>query len=540
MKMKRMISSLLVIVMLCSLLTGCGGNTGGNGGNGKKAGTLKVGVPQKVSVTDYEDNAYTKYIEENTGVDIEFVFFSSTASEYQQQLALMASSKEEFPDVMMGFVGLGSRTVNQYGEDGYFIDLTDLIDKHADTYKEQYNKLSDEVKALVDLRTTSADTGCIYSMPLVTQVLIDNIQSLCFINQTWLDKVGMQQPKTIDELYTVLKAFSTKDPNGNGIADELPMLGLDMIINYVVNAYIYYEQSHPWNIDDGVASAPFITDEYREALKTLNKLCVEGLYSDLSFTVTSSTELKNLHTPATGTANVGVWCGHPSNKTNTTSPILDEYVALAPLAAETDKGGYLVVSEDTVLLGTFITKDCEDPELAMKFIDFFYEDETVRRGRHGEKDVDWEEGSGMDIYGNEVSTVVLNEQAFFEGSQTWSLNMCGIHTPENYNCVSADNNEAGARTTKLLKESYEMISQYPLKAETVRNLEYTTEEDAVKEQYESTITNYVREQTKLFIMGSIDINSDTDWNSYVKQIDELHMKDVLAVKQSAYDRVNGK
>ncbi len=116
----------------------------------------------------------------------------------------------------------------------------------------------------------------------------------------------------------------------------------------------------------------------------------------------------------------------------------------------------------------------------------------------------------------------------------------GIHTPENYNCVSAEDNEAGKRTAKLLQGSYDLISQYPLKEETVRNLEYNAEEDDVKEQYESTLTNYVREQTKLFIMGTIDINSDADWNAYIKQIEELNLKGVLGIKQSAYDRANAK
>lgn len=339
MKTKKLISVLLLLVMVCTLTTGCG--TNGTGGGTAKGGKLKVGIPQKVSVSDYEDNAYTNYIEENTGVEIEFVYFSSTASEYKQQLALMASSNEAFPDVIMGFNGLGTRSVNQYGEDGYFLDLTDLIEKHGDSFQEQYNNLADKVKELVDLRMTSPDDGCIYGMPLVTQVLIDNIQSLCFINQTWLDKVGMAVPTTVDELYNVLKAFATKDPNGNGIADELPMLGGDDIINYVLNAYTYYEQAHPWNIENGSIYAPFITDEYREAVRTMNKLCKEGLFSDLSFTVTSNTELKNLYTPASGTATVGVICGHPSTKTNTTSAILDEYVALPPLSAADRKGRIL-------------------------------------------------------------------------------------------------------------------------------------------------------------------------------------------------------
>ena len=71
--MKKIVASLLTIIMLCGLLTGCGGSKKDEVEGGK----LVVGIPQKISVTDYEENAFTKYLEENTGVKIEFMFFSS-------------------------------------------------------------------------------------------------------------------------------------------------------------------------------------------------------------------------------------------------------------------------------------------------------------------------------------------------------------------------------------------------------------------------------------------------------------------------------
>lgn len=535
--MKRWISGFMVLMMLCGLLTGCGTDTQSSAKGGK---TLKVGIPQKASVSDYDENAYTKYIEENTGVNIEFVYFSSKASEYKQQLALTASSNDELPDVLLGFTGMGTTAANQYGEDGYFLELTDLIEKHADAYKAHYAELDERSKELVDLKMINQNDGKIYGMPLATQVLIDHIQSLLFINQTWLDAVGMSIPTTVDELYTVLKAFATRDPNKNGIADEIPMLGGTMISDYVINAYTYYEESHPYNVENGTVYAPYKTNEFREALKMLNRMCEEGLYSDMSFTVTANTDLKNLYTPASGTATVGIIAGHPSNKTDTSNAILDEYVALSPLGDKTGKGGYLVVSEDVVYISSFITKDCEDPELAMEFIDFFYEDETIKRGRHGERDVDWKEGSGMDIYGNEVTTVIINDQAFFDGSQTWGINACGIHTADNYNNVSSEGNEAQERSSRLLAGSYALIDQYPIKEDSVRNLQYTTEEEDIKEQYESTLHNFVKEQINLFIMGTKDIESDAAWNAYLKQIDEINFSDILNIKQSAYDRINKK
>ena len=537
MKMKRMMSVMLVFIMLCGVMTGCKKKKADNSMEG---GKISVGLPQNVKIEDYDNNAFTNYIEQNTGADIDFVFFSNSAGEYKQQLALMAAANEELPDVLIGFSGLGSRTVTQYGQDGYFLELNDLIDEYAVNYKKQYDAMNDRAKQLVERKIVDADSGSIYGMPKVGQVIVDSIQSLVFINQNWLDAVNMKAPTNTDELRAVLKAFATQDPNGNGKKDEIPMLGSDGLVNYMINAYIYYEASHPYNVEqNGKVYAPYITNEYRSALKYMNELMDEGLYSDLSFTTTSNSEIKNLYTPSNGTAKVGIIVGHPSSKTNTNSAVLDEYVALAPLSDKTGKGGYIVVSEDIVTLDAFITKDCENPEFAMKFLDFFYADETVTRARHGEKDVDWKEGSGMDIYGNEVKVVVVNGQAFFEGTKTWGRNVLSIQTPMNYNNCAQAVSESETRVAKLLKPAYDYSQTYPIKENTVRSLEYTTAEDLEREQYESALLNYVKEQTKYFVMGELNPNSDSDWNAYVKQIEEIGLKKMLDVQQSAYDRTHG-
>ena len=37
-----------------------------------------------------------------------------------------------------------------------------------------------------------------------------------YIRKDWLEKLGLEEPKTVDELYNVLVTFRDKDPNGNG------------------------------------------------------------------------------------------------------------------------------------------------------------------------------------------------------------------------------------------------------------------------------------------------------------------------------------
>ena len=108
---KRIISLILVVIMLCSLLAGCGGNGGGS----KASNKLTVGINQNSNITSFDDNAFTKYLEETVGVDIEFVYYSSAGSEAIQQLALTASAGKPLPDVILGFHEMSQYVVNQYG-----------------------------------------------------------------------------------------------------------------------------------------------------------------------------------------------------------------------------------------------------------------------------------------------------------------------------------------------------------------------------------------------------------------------------------------
>ena len=43
------------------------------------------------------------------------------------------------------------------------------------------------------------------------------------LRKDWIDKLGLKVPVTMEEWHAVLTAFRTRDPNGNGKADEIPM-----------------------------------------------------------------------------------------------------------------------------------------------------------------------------------------------------------------------------------------------------------------------------------------------------------------------------
>ena len=531
---KRLISMVLVAVMVLGVFAGCSKKETSGG-----SGVLTVGVPQNASITSYEDNALTKYIEEQTGIDLQFEFFSTGAGEQTQQLTLMCSGNEKLPDVLVGFISMASSTYNQFGEDGFFIDLTDLIDKYGVNYKEQMSKLSKEEQKTIKEVGTNANTGAFYGMPLYSSTTVcDYMQNQMVINKAWLDAVGMGVPTNIDELYNVLKAFKEKDPNGNGKDDEIPALSSG-IWNYIINAFVYYDAENSINITDGKAWDPAETDEFRQALIYLNKLVGEGLLSELSFTA-GATDVKTLVSGSGTNARVGMWCGHPELSTSVSTKVLDQYVALPPLQAATPLGGYGVQRPNSLIYSAFITKDCKDTETAMKFLDFFYQDEVVTRARHGEKGVDWKEGSGETSFNTTSTIEIINPNALHSGNSTWGHNNHGILTPDNYLSIAQTGTGRWAECARLLKENTDTMMNFKKPAEVAVNLVYTEKEYNKIIDIKGPRNSFVNESISLFSIGEQDPSDDAQWNKYLKTLEEYENSELVKACQSAYKRQQGK
>ena len=532
--MKRIISTLLVFVMLLGTLTGCGGKKVNVEELPEGTVMLTVGIPQRSTVSDYDENAFTKYLEETANVEIEFVGFSSSTQEYRQQLALMCSANEPLPDVILGF-DMSHYLANQYGEDGYFIDLTGYIDAYAPNYKEQLKKLDDKTVKYIEEKGKHLETGSQFGMPRVTCEVTDDLQSMMYINQTWLDNLGLQAPTTIEELKTVLQAFKTQDPNKNGEADEIPLIGKEGIMNYLINAFVLYDQNN-FNVTDGKVWDPVVTDEFRQALIFANGLVNDGLYSKLSFSITSDTEYKTLISPTEGDSKVGIFVGHHERMTNANTDALSHFTALPALSDATGKGGYTVTADPSVNWMGFITKDCAYPAAAMKFLDTFYMDETMAIQRHGEKDVDWVEEEGKTPYGTDAHIKVINSEAFFSGNSTWCHNTLGIMTHWNYLAINQEGEGRLAESSRLQKELWAVMNDGKAPKEKAANLVYTDEEYAVREEKAGTVDSYILSESTLFVSGEKNPTDDAAWNEFLDTLKEIGRNDLLKVCQSAYSR----
>ena len=530
--MKKIICMILVMCMLLGTVSGCGKSK--TSGDSK---TLTIGMPSSVTVEDYNTNGLTVYIEKELGIDLEFVIYGS-GSDAVNQLVLECAGNEELPDVLWGFTALSTNKMNELGEGGYILDLTELIDKYADTFKMQMENLTKEEQDRIWQTGTDQNNDCFYGMPLYSAVDVgDYLQNMMTINQTWLDAVGMSAPTTTEELYQVLKAFKTQDPNGNGEDDEIAMLSTNIWL-YVMNAFVYYDKENPLNVTDGQIWSPVITNEFREGIKFLNRLYKEDLLDDLTFTA-SSAEIKTMVSGEGTEAEVGVWCGHPSLVTNTYCEILDQYKALEPLSAATDKGGYGVRWPNDLYYCGFITKDCEEEKLetAMKFLDFLYTDEAVTRARFGVKDADWEfsDEAGTSVDGSESYIKVLNPNASSSGNTQWGVVGPKIYTPSNYLAIAPEGTDRAGAANRLVKEHTSIMKTMKQPNETTTGIIFNKEQQERLDEIESSIGSYTTECVSLFVTGSMNINSDSDWQSYLDTLEEYSLSEQIKIYQQAYD-----
>lgn len=150
---------------------------------------------------------------------------------------------------------------------GAFWDLTDKLDKYPNL------KPADARTAL-----NSSINGKIYGLYRMRPLL----RSAIVIRKDWLKKVGLEEPKTIDDFYQIAKAFTEKDPDGNGKKDTYGLIIPKWPGNYAsASPYdvieTWFGAPNGYGERDGKVVPGFDTPEFIEANKWLKKMVDEGL-----------------------------------------------------------------------------------------------------------------------------------------------------------------------------------------------------------------------------------------------------------------------
>ena len=339
--MKKFISILcLIAIVIGSLsLAGCKDNSAE-----KDSISIAIMAPDVVaSEGTAESNRWTKYIAEQTGLDITWVAVPQSDMKTKLNTLLAAG---EAPDM---FVEYSNAYFQGLVFDGMLMELDDLIEKHSTEYKKYIEENS-------DLKTWTMLDGKTYAF--TNRRPADNI--LCFgmwIRQDWLDKLNLKAPTTIDEFVEVAKAFKTLGD------DIVPLAYPYQFINTIYDAHAqWYENADKSGLEYGV-----VTDRYADSIEMLKRFYDEGIVDKEYFVDKGGSNQYELWNSGKAGIIFSDW-GSSVNQTLLTNDPSANPVPLEAFSTKYGTNGMYV--EAPPQLYVMMNKDCKNPEAGMKLIDW--------------------------------------------------------------------------------------------------------------------------------------------------------------------------
>ncbi|MDR1301503.1 MAG: extracellular solute-binding protein [Treponema sp.] len=496
----------------------------------KNTVSLRIGVEQNAMVEDFETNWMTRQVEEKGNYNLSFELYPTGEMNQKLELMVMAGGTD-LPDVLIGG-GFNLASITKYGQAGMLVPLNDYYKNSAYWINESINDLNyDPIKYI-----TSYD-GNIYGM-FATGLSVNNEYSPAriMIYEPWLQKLGLAMPQSTGEFLAVLRAFRDRDPNGNGLKDEIPLMGNrdNMGTNYLyamMMPFIYTQQNF-WMINNGKIDVPFNKPGWREGLRYTKQLVDEGLLSPLSFTQ-DNVQLFAVVSP--DPPKVGSFVGISGSRLGANDIKRSQYVILPPL--EGPVGRQALWTPQLPSIRMLITKNCKTPESAFMMGDFLGREDMSVAQYYGEKDVDWlppgpNEKGYWDDYGYKAQArpilkwgTLQNKHWAGNGPQIRGMKWAGadIATDDPYDMV--------APLGRTIGPAIQFANRNP-----IVGLIYNEQEQEIMNDLYTTITTYVQESFARFATG--DLNIDRDWDSYVAEFDKMSLQDVIKATQSAWDRMN--
>lgn len=252
------------VISLVFLLTGC--STYDQQAN--NAVTFPKGSAQEPFPISFMTIAFTndpataespvvKKIEEYTNTKLNLIWVNNSSYEDEMNLALSSGT---LPNVIL--IPSKSSSVISAAKSGAFWDI--------EPYLGDYKNLRQANTTV--LKNISID-GRIYGLPRMRTLGRYGI----IYREDWLENVGLSEPKTINEFYNMLKAFTKNDPDKNGKNDTYGMILTNANISFDI-MQTWFGVPKSWGIkDDGSLIPAHLTDGYKEALKFFRRLYAEKL-----------------------------------------------------------------------------------------------------------------------------------------------------------------------------------------------------------------------------------------------------------------------
>lgn len=581
MKIKKIAALAMSSILSITILAGCGSSSNNSDTSGGGTSTestqgevaesgLKVNeieFPLKEKLTfdvfvyasatgggTYQNNYVTDWLEKKTNIHLNFVY-DLDGDDAKTKLNLIMTDPNSMPDIFLA-TNWSKAEVQSYGEQGLILPLNKYLED-APNWNAS-NEVSPERKA--DL---TMNDGKIYTYGNENECYWCNRQDRMYIYKPWIDSLnGGHMPETTDELYEYLQKVKTMDPNGNGVADEIPLTGYiggwatDPTV-YLTNAFLYcrnpLSNTNPTVaagliVNDGQIEYQVMKEEYHDALRYMNKLFKEGLMDSQTFTqddaqykaiLDNEENLVAIHAGGMFFAGQTEYFAREEGRWS-------DWVPLEPVAGP-EGVRYAARGRDNFFGSAvgILSKNCEYPEIAVAMFDLLASEEGTRVQSFGPEGLGWQkvtEGQSL-----EGTIPPAYESLYIPEDYDWIGN--GYKQDYGKNYTWASDASLRSRTQKTYDEQKvnDYVLQYKLTLDAryyepylpdidmiVPNLAFSTEDTQKISEYTTTIGGYVNQAEVQFITGDLDV--EKDWDTYIQTLKNMGVEDYIALYQKNYDK----
>lgn len=456
-----------------------------------------------------------KAIAEATGVKVEYIH-PTEGQELEQFNLLIASTK--LPDAMeytwTSYPGGPEKAI----ADGVIIPLNDLIDKHAPNLK-KILEADPELDKMV-----KTDSGQYYAFPMLR-----NTEGVVFrgpiLRKDWLDELGLAVPVTIDDWHAMLTSFKEK----KGAAAPLSAQYANKM-NLQDAFYGAYRTSQDFYIDDeGKVRYGPLDPQFKDVIALFRQWYSEGLI-DKDFPIVERDTLdKRILNGETGATVflLGGGMGRWLESAKAQTPEFDLVAAPYPVlnAGERPFTGQRDFKYNPKA-SVAITTSAQNPELIVKWLDFAYSEQGAMMYNFGIEGESYTIENGVPTF---TDTIMANEK--YNSQQ-----MLSQYTVPNGPYPMHE--EKSTNTFPQQDEAVKVWSETDAAKHILPAfITPTVDESKQVAQTMTAVNTYMEEMFIKFVMGNEPLDK---FDGFVKQLEEMGVRDVITIYQGAMDRYNNR